>query len=145
MKTGKTAHKIGVLIATVYSEDVQHSNGDGVHFESRSSEGMIQILGSIGIIKRSCSMPALVPESTQSDYGYDGEKCYLVDGKGVCETHIVDAGESLELADSCNEQYAEQFLQAWIQNRSLSSAGQEDGLAENQTVRLASAEDDVED
>ena len=145
MKTGNMAHKISILIATVYSKNVQHSNGDWIHLESRSSESTIHILEPVGIIKRCCVRHTLVPESAQSQYRYDGEKCYLVYGKGICEADIIDTGEGLELADCCDQQYAEQFLQAWIQNRSFWSAGQEDRSAKDQTVRLASTEDDVED
>lgn len=140
----KLAHKIGVFIAAVYSENVQQGNRDWVHFQSRPSEGIVQILDPIGIIYLGCARRALVPESAESKYRHDGEKRYLVDGKGIREAHIIDSGESLQLADGCNEQYTEQFLQASIQNSALDSTGQEDRLAENQTVCLASTEDDKE-
>ena len=90
------AHKICVLIAAVYSKNVQHGNRDRVQFERRSSESIAQILDPIGIIQHCCNRRAFVPESTQSKDRYDGEKGNLIDGKGVGEAHIVDPGESLE-------------------------------------------------
>lgn len=139
-------HEIGILVPTIGSRYVQERDGNCIHPISRPREGIVKILESVGIIRRSCCcLGALAPKCTPPQDRDNREKADFVECEGICKTYIIDTGERLKLADNCDQNNCEKLLQPGIQNSALNGTGKEDRFAKNKSVRLAPAEDNIED
>lgn len=138
-------YKIGILVPAVDSHDIQHSQCDWVNSEGCPPKAVFQVDCSVGGIRCSGSSRSIRAKSAQAhDYNCE-EKTDFIDYKTIAKSNVIDPREALQRADTPYQCNSEELLQSSVNISTIGCASRENSVAENQSIGLASTEDNIHD